>query len=274
MRNPFLRSLVAMGLVLTHLLIVSCDDKSTEPKEESPPVMPPQGSMMIDLSMFSAGGTQSLAKTGSPQTQLHFATAVVTLGLVNLGVIVHLALPAFIFGQALTVEPVLQRDGKFHWIYNSVYQLVQYQSDLAGWVDVPAVTANWEMFVTQANKNLDHFKWYKGSCDLSASTGDWTFYDYLQPDAQVPVIQIDWVIDSGSNDRLLVFENVFEGNANEGDMLSYEIEGDSARVSYFNASELSYSRIVWNLNTIAGYIQSPGYNNGQPAKWDENQNDI
>ncbi|MBN2029509.1 hypothetical protein JW824_04625 [bacterium] len=273
MKNPFIRSSIAAGLIIVHLLLVACDKKSTNPKEEKPPSMPPAESMRIDLSVFSGGGNQSAGKISSPQSQLHFGTAVVTLGLVNLSVVLHLAVPAAIFVQALTEQPELQNDGKFHWVYTSVYQLAQYQADLAGWVDMGDARVKWEMAVTRSQQNLDHFKWYEGSCNIEATSGDWIFYDYLQPQSSVPVVQIDWQI-SGDTDRLLVFENVFAGDVNEGDRLTYSIEGDSARVQYDDASASTTAKIVWNTTTTAGYIQAPNYNGGVPARWDENHDDM
>jgi len=271
MKVPAVR-LMIVPLILSHLLLVTCDKNSTN-TEDTPPVMPPQESMMVDLSAFSAGGNQSLTKTADPQTQVHFATAAFTLGLVNLAVAVHLAVPVYIFSRALLEKPELQSDGKFHWTYATVYQLFNYEADLAGWVDVPNAEVNWEMYVTQERKELDHFMWYNGHCNTEATTGDWTFFDASQPDLQIPVIQIDWLI-TGETERILNIENVFEGNAAEGDQLIYQIDGDTTRVQYLDVSEGTTAKIVWHTETVAGYIQAPNYNAGIPGHWDENQQDL
>ncbi|MBN2105717.1 hypothetical protein JW835_16890 [bacterium] len=272
MKRISIRCIVIFAIVISHLFIIVCEKNPSE-SENTPPVMPPQESMMIDLSNFSVGGNQSLNKSSLPQAKTHFGLAVLTLGLVNISVMLHLTVPVYIFGRALLEKPELQSDGKFHWTYSTVYQLFNYEADLAGWVDVSETEVNWEMYVTQAKRGLDHYRWYDGHCNLDATAGDWTFYDASQPDQQNPVIQINWQIQS-ETDRSLVFANIFEGDENIGDQLIYQIDGDSARVQYLDASEGTTAKIVWNTETIAGYIQAPNYNEGKPGRWDENQEDM
>jgi len=272
MKTKSYRRFLCIGIILSHLFIIMCEKNPSESENEAP-VMPPQESMMIDLSGFSVGGAQSLNKPAIPQTKKHFGLAVGTLTLVNTAIALHLIIPAYIFGRALLEDPELQSDGKFHWTYSTKYQLLNYEADLAGWVDVPGSEVNWEMIVTQSKRKLDHYRWYYGHCNIGATEGGWTFNDVSQPDQQIPVVQIDWLVQS-ETDRMLVFKNVFEGNENIGDQLTYQIDGDSARVQYLDFSEGTTSKIVWHTETIAGYIQAPNYNEGVPGCWDENQQDL
>lgn len=271
MERKSYRTLIIMGLIFLHLLFMMCEENPAGSDTEVPAI-PPTESMMIDLSLFSTGAAAQ--KISSVQSQVHFGTAVLTLSIVNITVAVYLTVPAILLGAALNQDPVWDsEDGKFHWIFTAQNGQTNFAADLAGWIDVGAKKARWEMAVTQAVLQMDDFIWYDGSCNFTATEGQWMFYDFQQPQSQVPVIQIDWQIPNDTL-RTLIFENVFDGNANEGDQLTYQVDGDTARVTYLDVSESITSMIVWNRVTTAGYIQLPNYHDGTPARWDENRQDV
>jgi len=259
-------------LLTACFLIMSCTETPVE-NEETPPVMPSAETMTIDLSLFGNSGAQSAAKAGIPESKLNFGAAALTLSVVNITLALHLAIPVVLWGTALSQDPVLATDGKFHWIYSAETGWVTYEADLAGWVDVENPSVHWEMGVTQSVLHLDDFIWYDGSCNITATEGSWRFFDYRQPDQPVQVVRIDWQIQDETH-RLLEFENVFQGDANLGDVLSYQIDGDTARVQYFDHSENVTAKIIWSLNTHAGYLQFPNYHDGIPAHWNENLDDV
>lgn len=272
MRQLKFKSSLAVILIMLHLLLITtCDKNPTEAKKKEPPLMPPATSMQVDLSLFSSPGNV-LAKENA-FSKVHFTTAVFTVSLINLGVLAGMATPVFIFAQALSVDPVLQEDGKFHWVYTANYELLKYTADLAGWIDVPNKQAAWEMYVTQAGLNLNHFMWYDGRCNLDATAGYWIFYDHTQPNSAVTTIRIDW-INNSETDRVLTFTNVTAGSPYEGDQLKYTINGNDRSVEFKDASEGTTAIIFWDTATKAGYIQAPNYNNGQKGCWDQNQNDV
>jgi hypothetical protein len=263
---------IVMIIILMSVWIISCDNSPTESKEE-PPVMPPASSMQPDLSLFTGGGAQSLGKAAGPQTKQHFAWAVTSVAVINTAVLLHMAIPTYIFGRALMEEPALETDGKFHWKFTPTYALVKYSADLAGWIDVPNTRTVWEIRVTQSKLNLNEYLWYVGHGNLEASSGDWTFYDYTMPDALYPIIRIDWE-DNSDTDKLLTFTNIQDGGVNVGDQLIYQADGDSARVQYMDASTGTSLKIAWDYTTTAGYIQAPNYHDGLPGRWDENHDDL
>jgi hypothetical protein len=264
--------LIIVILLISYLLMISCTETPVE-DEKTPPVMPSAQTMAIDLTLFNNSGTQSIAKANIPESKLNFGTAALTLSVVNITLALHLAVPVFLWGSALSQDPVLATDGKFHWIYSAETGWVTYEADLAGWVDVENPRVHWEMGVTQSVLHLDDFIWYDGSCNVQATEGDWRFFDYRQPDQVVQVVRIDWEVQDETH-RILEFENVFQGDANQGDKLGYQVDGDTARVQYFDISENVTAKIIWNLNTHAGYIQLPNYHSGTPAHWNENLDDV
>jgi len=267
MKNVTPKSMLAVLLIFTLLnLIIACDKNPTE-AEKTPPVLPSVNTMQVNLSLFT---TSSLAKENSI-SQWNFTTAVITVTIVNAWVVLGLAAPVFVFGSALQDQPELQSDGKFHWIYNTSFLSVPYTADLAGWLDVPNTQSVWEMYITFGS--LNNFLWYDGRCNFTATSGDWIFYDETRPDTLNPKIRIDW-INNSETDRSLTFTNVFAGNEYEGDILKYTVNGTALSVEFYDASVGTTVIIAWDAVTTAGYIQAPYYNNGQPAYWDENHNDL
>ena len=263
------RKALIVLVIAAHLILISnCDKNPEEPEKKEPPTLPPASSMTVDFSTFTTGG--GLAK--STRSQQHFATAAVTVLLVNAWVGVGLSVPVFLFAQAINTTPVLETDGKFHWRYTSKFALVQYSTDLVGWIDTEAKVSRWEMYVS-AGKQLNHFKYYDGYAALDLQSGQWIFYREAAPDSGRPMIQLDWQISSDTV-RTLTFTNVLKGNSGQGDVLAYNVNGRELSMAYTDASENTTATIYWDAITTAGCIEAPNYNDGQPGCWDEKHDDI
>ena len=132
MQKITLKSVLAIVLIMTHLFLITACDKNPSDTEEEPPTLPPANSMQIDLSLFDTNSGNTLAK-GNAVSQKHFTTAVITVGLINMGVLAGMTVPIAIFAQALSADPELQSDGKFHWMYTDTVWHITYSVDLAGW---------------------------------------------------------------------------------------------------------------------------------------------
>jgi hypothetical protein len=120
---------------------------------------------------------------------------------------------------------------------------------------------------------LDDFEWYTGESILDNTSGSWLFYDYLVPDSAKELAKIEWVVTGADNAELIISNLEVEGS-NAGDVLTYDVEGTTALISFYDASEDIIADITWDLVTIAGSILVPNYNNGERAFWDENKQDI
>jgi hypothetical protein len=55
---------------------------------------------------------------------------------------------------------------------------------------------------------------------------------------------------------------------NEGDELTYDVNGAARSVSFTDASEATTALIEWNATTHVGSITAPGFNGGVKACWD------
>lgn len=253
--------------------ILACQKNPTEGTPEKP-ALPPAQSMQIDLSTFGVGGG-SLAKIAEPATQANFNNAAVRVALINTVVLVNMTIPTAIFVAAISNKPTLEEDAKFHWVYQVTIGLATYKADLAGWVDRQNAKVVWEMYATNPSLNpaLNNFLWYEGWSNIANNQGQWTFYDVQQPGAKVPAITIDWSY-KNEKDAELLFSNVWQSHDEQGDTLQYRVKNTDCSIQFYDKSEDLTSIIFWDAVTTAGYLQVPDYNNGQPAYWDENHNDM
>jgi hypothetical protein len=270
----FAKKLLSVGLVFSMLWLAACEKNPTESKSPKPE-LPPQSSMVVDFQMFNSNA--GLSKTGAGQIAvgLNFAAARLTVGAINLAVLAHMSVPVLTFAAAISQEPVLKDDGKWHWIY-SVFNTSgqQFQADLAGWIDESAQVSRWEMRIstTGLGAPLNKFLWYTGQAALKNDSGKWEIYDSAQPNNSVKVVHIDWDHPSMTN-ATLKFTIVKPQVPENGDVLTYKAEGSGRMVTFFDQSANTTLDISWDVVTHAGYIIAPNYNNGQKSCWDSQLND-
>jgi hypothetical protein len=271
-----MKKIVPIFLAVTYLwmsFFVGCSkDSNPANSTAEPPELPPAQSMSFDLSTFS---TNSAGKQAVVLSKNNFANAASRAILINTVVIAALAIPAATLAAALSQQPALEQDGKFHWIYQTTTKGFNLEADLAGHIDIQAKRIIWEMFITcnNAGLQLDNFKWYEGFVNLENSEGEWTIYDFTQPDSSVKVATINWIYNN-REDAQTIFKNIYEGAEGYGDTLTYSVDGKDCQIVYVDKSADETAIIAWNSETTAGYLQVPHYNDGQPAYWNEDRNDI
>ncbi len=273
----FSKKLVPAGLIFSMLWLAACEKNPTAPKSQKPN-LPPQSSMAVDLQAFNNNNNAAgLSKTGADQTAvgLNFIAARLTVGAINLAVLTHMSVPVLTFAAALSQQPALQDDAKWHWVYsvsNNAGQ--QFQADLAGWIDESEQVSRWEMRITTSGLGapLNNFLWYEGQAALSNGSGQWDIYDSAQPASSVKAVHIDWDRPS-ADEATLKFTVVKPRVPENGDVLTYKVDGNSRAVTFFDQSASTTLDISWDAVTNAGYIIAPNYNNGQKSCWDSQLND-
>jgi len=270
--NFFSKKLLSVGLIFSVLWLIACEKNPTESKSQKP-TLPPQSSMAVDLNVFN--NAAGFSNTDQTTVGLNFVAARLAVGAINLAVFAHMSVPVATFAAAFSQQPVLKDDGKWHWIYsvsNNAGQ--QFQADLAGWIDASAQVSRWEMRISTTGLGvpLNNFLWYTGQASLNNGSGQWDIYDPAQPNNSVKVVHIDW--DRPSAERAtLKFTFVKPQVPENGDVLTYKVEGNDRSITLFDQSASSTLVIFWNAATNAGYIIAPNYNNGQKSCWDELLND-
>lgn len=253
--------------------LVSCGSDNPTSSDDTPPEIPPTGTMTIDLSTFFTGGNAP-----APTDQLHgsnqnFITALAVVTFVNAFVVLGLSVPVAVTAAALSVEPTLEDDGKFHWVYTQEVQGSTITAELTA--DVGPSLVHWEMYISGqiGATNYDNFLWYEGDGNGQGTSGFWQFYDASQPNSQVEFVRVDYDYTSETN-KTLTFENNRQGDPGFGSTINYAVDENTVTMTVFRADQDKTTEISWDRMTGEGYIISPDYNSGEQACWDENQEDV
>jgi len=249
------------GMVFTGF--VGCAENGTEGEVEQPPELPPAASMAVDLSAFVG---ENLAP-GSQLPGENFLNAAGRVILLNTAIIARLALPTGVFGAAFSTDPVKQSNGSWLWDYSVSVLGQDFNAKLTG--SLEGVKIKWSMRVTVEvfDVPLSDFEWYTGESLLDNTAGNWLFFDYLVPDAAEEIASIEWSV-PGNGSSQLVISNIDSDGPYLGDVITYSVNGTTALISFYDASEDILADIDWDLITIAGSILVPNYNNGERAYWD------
>ena len=246
-------TLLAVGLM------AACGGDSVGP-EGDPPVLPDAESMVFDIETFPTGTPAAVAGPARTSHNTHHAVAAVTVGITNLVVAAHLIVPVATWRAARRQIPTLE-EGRWHWRFEANALAATYSGDLAGFVeDGDAV---FEMRISSSVGGLNNFLWYTGRAPIGGTTGEWLFYDPQDPPTAVG--RVDWS-HPGTAVWTLTFTALTGPNA--GDTLTYDVDGTSRTMTYFDASASVTSEIQWDAIARDGYIEAPNYNGGARACWD------
>lgn len=244
---------------------------------EEGPELPPQESMNMDISAFSAGAkTDKADETGSKK---NFNQAALRVGWLNTSIVLALASPRLIFAAALSTEPTFA-DGKWTWSFSTGGAAQRFSATLTGWFEGQAkegTTLELEMRVgcTGANCKLKetNFLWYTGHFELGKRTGFWQFYNPDITTDDKTFVHIDWQVTDASHKTLTFTNKRTDGHADAGDIIAYKREGDLLSVNVHDASDsLDYSAEI-DVHTGAGWLKVPKYNGGAKACWDGSHDD-
>lgn len=271
-RNNKDRFLILMFTLNLALFLVSCGSDNPTSSDDTPPEIPPTGTMTVDLSTFFANNNAPATDDLQGANQ-NFLTALGVVTFVNAFVVLGLSVPVAVTRAALSVEPTLEDDGKFHWVYTQTVQGTTITAELTA--ETRTSEIHWEMLITGqiGAVQYDNFLWYEGDSNLEGSSGFWQFYDASQPDNQVPFVRVDYEYNS-ETDKILTFTNNRPGDPGEGSTITYVVDGATVTMTVFRADEDKTTEVSWNRTTGTGYIIAPDYNNGEKACWDENQEDV
>lgn len=263
MKNVF-RSLTPVATVF----LVACSN-STE-SDSTAPSLPFSNSMRADLSLFDQPGATSAA--AATVGGVNFVAAAFSVGVANAVTTLVMAVPVATFAAAASQTPVVEGDA-YHWRYSTVVNGQSFAADLSG--QGSGTNSLWEMRISASATNppLNNFLYYSGSAALSGESGTWHVYDALQPTANRELLRIDWTHTSATSWRV-AFINVTSGSPDNGDRLTYDVNGNARSVTFLDASAATTSVIEWNASTQAGSIRTPSFNGGVKACWDGQRQNV
>lgn len=286
----------AIVLILPALFAAGCgDDDNPADTDDNlvAPALPDQQSLAIENTAFAAApngtkgtkypndrewvdyngsrydnksdpGASALIDSAS-YSNYNAGRAVATV--VGVAITLNSAAPAWAFQGAFGATPVKQVDGSWSWSYSLSYGAAMYSLVLNGMPSGEGV--NWTMRVSTVGvtQNVTDFLWYSGQTTNGGASGHWQLYDIAAPSVPVPTVRADWVRTSADN-RSAMWRNNRVGSPGYGDTLVYLQNEDDISMTFTPSATSVQSFVRWNVDTTAGSVRVPLYNQGQEACWD------
>lgn len=282
-------ALLVIVLVLMSLGGCSQESSVLSPENTSPPLLPPQSTMSMSLSMFDAAQVdpEALAANGYEaqpldaelESKLNFINAALRVGFLNLVVCAALVEPVAAFALAGRSIPQPQSDGSWLWTYIFVGESAEYSIFLNG-KNMGTYTA-WKMEVSSTDPAapFEHFLWFEGEVESGEDSGYWQFYEPLDEPVVssatgenalstpgVESIRIDWE-NTADDEHELVFLVNKPDVPEEGSFLTYLETPSASSVEFHDSKTADDGTITWYPDG-SGSIQWPDYRDGERSCWD------
>ena len=256
---------ITILFVFGAFLLTACSDDPASLNSEQPPEIPPTESMNMDFSNFDA--YQQNKEVYEKELNKNFAQAAIRAFVIKSIVDLNMAIPKALLIAASESEAEFNEDGEWVLSYTKNAGSDTYEVRLVASQENEN-QVNWQFFVTNSDLNITDKLFFDGTTSADGSQGTWTYYS-LTGSSQEAVSVTDWTVtDEGNVDlRLEVVSDRFN---NQGDYIEYTFDGTVKNVVYYNANQDTTTELQWNIETNAGYLIAPNYNNGQKACWDEN----
>ena len=247
-----------VGIILGSVLgIVGCEKDNNK----DAPQLPPESAFVIDFNDFQNN-------TKSTQTYENWAVAVITAGVWNTVLAVTLAVPVATYVEALNQEPVRVDNDTWKWSFSVTVASVIYTAELLA--DVSGSTVDWRMYISQQG-GFSNFLWFKGTCDILRTHGEWTLY--LGPLNNKEFLQIEWNHDWENQTGDILYTNILTGTDGAGDYVHYGITLDSPFNVYYDIYDKSEDNLI-KINYSTGTKEGSIYYNNLWHCWDNNYMDI
>lgn len=252
----------------------SCDDDSpTGPDLDDAPAAPSMENVSMDFSIFDGanqfkqldanststfseeiGQLQQNGLTSYEQAAIHAITAQFWFEIMS-------AFPTTFFQEQQWGDPKV--DGNT-WIWEWSHSFEGESVSMVITAETTGDERHWELrYSTQGmEEELDNALFLSAQVSLDESYGQWQMYDFM--DETTPVFEIKYELD-GEVTTLVDF--AFD-QENDGRFL-YEREGEIISLFFGDVVD-GQGLIQWNNETGVGFIESPGYRDGERVCWDEN----
>lgn len=262
-RNRFTALVAALSL----LLVINACTSDPAAIYEDPPKVPPASSMEMDFSTF--GSQQGKSQMQSTD---NFSRAAVT-ALIMKGVVeVNLAIPRALLKSARNADAELNDNEKWEWSFSRTERDTSFEVSLLA-ERTQQDSVNWDFYVTNSNFDLQHQLFFNGVTNTQGTEGRWSYYSLQNTDSREQVSQINWTV-KAEDDVQLKLTVTTDRHHRRGDYIDYTFKDSLKTAIYYDNSEDQQTEIQYNVDTRAGYIIAPNYNNGEKACWNKNLEDI
>lgn len=249
-------------LFITAGVFISCSDSNND---VIAPQLPPSNSMNIDFSEIEQSGNNKTA------AGTNFNAALFRVGIAKLILDANVAIPKFLITAAQNKSPEEISSSEYQWRYSANNQETNFAILLTANVDAND-NVEWRFYVTTnaTNPPLNNALLFAGDADYDGTDGTWMYYNGSDEE---PLSLLKWDVDS-PNDVVLNFTVLSNRNGNQDSEINYTYNGKIKTVTYIDGSNDTQTTIEYNVETKAGFIISPDYNEGEKSCWDTSLNNV
>jgi hypothetical protein len=257
---------VVLGAIIAITVILSsCKDDVED--HGTPPELPPQASLSVNLGNFPQNGSGRIDQTTASG---HFAFSALNVVFWQSIVGASIALPAVAFEAAID-HPFQYSEADGKWV--STYTIGSGQLMTAElFAEVTGETVIWEMYLSQED-SFDRFLWFTGESNLDNTGGAWVLY--ASPERPVEILTIDWDRVAGDAVNSL-YTLVDSGNSKNGSYVAYGLTSETGFTHYYDVSVVDTEGddydlyIYFDEETKQGKVKSTAYFGDEGWRcWDE-----
>jgi len=244
--------------------------------DSEPPPLPPDSSMLIDLSAFVGGRLGAPPGLPIPVNQSNFIAATAAASAISSVIAASLVTPMAIYSTAKNETPIQQEDGSWLWSYSQTIESITFTANLIGREE--GNKTRWSMRVSSDAElmPLEDFEWYTGISTEDNESGSWQFFNPMTPEEANPTFSVEWEVGISlkgiTSDLTFIIQKA--DSEHLGDVLHYNLEGEMASLNFAEVAKDTTTIIEWDLEDISGSITASFYNNGEKACWDETQQNV
>jgi hypothetical protein len=274
-----MKKVLSLSFILVLIIGILSDCKKDN---GDAPVLPPEGSMVIDFRNFESGKKSAdmiseLKGVNNSTWEFSALVAGYWRAIIN----TTLAIPVASFKLAIDNDPVYIEDKTWQWSYNASIVInqvnVTYKARLTGQIRETDVL--WKMYIAKEGAGaFTEFTWFEGTSKLDGTGGQWILNHSSQyPE---PVLKIDWT-SSGSAVGSVKYTYVRALNNNrvtdtfKDSTIEYGTKSTALNayytIHYFNGLSFSDVNVEWNTTSHNGRVQCSAYfGNTNWYCWDSN----
>lgn len=230
-------------------LVITCISASCI-KENTPPAIPPEGSMVMKIDGFWNGNLKSFTL---PNSNFLFAAGHVFWW--NTVLIMNLAIPAATFVESFNHDPVWNGASReWIWTYSVTVGSDDYTAELHGKISFTQV--NWSMYISKTG-GFSSFLWFTGTSRIDNASGTWNLN--RSPEIPTEFLRIDWVQETGGTVKI-TYLNVIPEAAENGSYITFGTTGEPLLNAFYDIYGKAEDRLInikWDTVSHAGRVKAP-----------------
>ena len=275
-----MKNLVSI-LSLLVIIITACDDNTGVSEQEiDQPQLPPLSTLAPDISGITGDEVTSSANGEFENVQAgnNFRAARQRGSVIGSFLGANVAFPASLIAAAGSTEPEQVEENVWVWSFEQENPLTNgmLESELTATADMLSGSVDWELLLSSSGSfiGFEDFSILTGTSNLDGTSGTWDI-SIMAPQSgeQSLATTNEWLLESDST-FTLNSTIALENSPLKDDTFEYVVEESTKELLFNDQSESTTVQITWKPATVEGQLVAPNYNNGEPACWDAQKEDV